>query len=333
MDELLSILEQGRPWLKWRVVGEAKGAGGRTWPLLVITMGPEDRRCPAVGYFGGVHGLERIGAVVVVSFLRSLVQRLAWDELLRQQVGQVRMVFMPLVNPEGLMAGTRSNGQGIDLMRNSPVEAKEGIPWLLGGHRLSPYLPWFRGAADAPMQSESRALCEVVEEELLTRPLAISIDCHSGFGLSDRIWFPYAFTRQPIEHLPEMMALTMIFDATQMYHRYVLEPQSLQYLTHGDLWDHLYQRSLARGETLFLPLTLEMGSWLWVKKNPRQLFTRHGIFNPLIQHRQHRVIRRHLGCLDFFSRAAISHRHWLPDAARRHALREQAFQRWYRRAE
>ena len=55
MDELLSILDQGRPWLKWRVVGEAKGAGGRTWPLLVITMGPEDRRCPAVGYFGGAN--------------------------------------------------------------------------------------------------------------------------------------------------------------------------------------------------------------------------------------------------------------------------------------
>ena len=24
----------------------------------------------------------------------------------------------------------------------------------------------------------------------------------------------------------------------------------------------------------FLPLTLEMGSWIWVKKNPRQLFSR-----------------------------------------------------------
>ena len=53
-----------------------------------------------------------------------------------------------------------------------------------------------------------------------------------------------------------------------------------------------------RRTAFFLPLTLEMGSWLWVKKNPRQLFSRHGIFNPLIEHRQQRVLRRHLALLD-----------------------------------
>ena len=70
-----------------------------------------------------------------------------------------------------------------------------------------------------------------------------------------------------------------------MHHRYVIEPQSRQYLAHGDLWDHLYLRSRERPERVFLPLTLEMGSWIWVKKNPRQLFSRQGIFNPLVQHR------------------------------------------------
>ena len=83
------------------------------------------------------------------------------------------------------------------------------------------------------------------------------MDCHSGFGFRDRIWFPYAHRRAPIE------------------------PQSQQYFAHGDLWDHLYMQSCAQAQGIFLPLTLEMGSWLWVKKNPRQLFSRHGIFNPL----------------------------------------------------
>ena len=41
--------------------------------LHAITLGNRDRRCPAVGYFGGVHGLERIGAAVVLTYLRSLV--------------------------------------------------------------------------------------------------------------------------------------------------------------------------------------------------------------------------------------------------------------------
>ena len=98
------------------------------------------------------------------------------------------------------------------------------------------------------------------------------------------------------------------------HHRYVLEPQSRQYLTHGDLWDHLYLRACAR-PGMFLPLTLEMGSWLWIKKNPRQLFSRHGIFNPVIAHRQQRVLRRHVAWLDFIVRAACSHARWVPTGA------------------
>jgi hypothetical protein len=82
-------------------------------------------------------------------------------------------------------------------------------------------------------------------------------------------------------------------------------------------------------DSVFLPLTLEMGSWLWVKKNPRQLFSRDGIFNPLIAHRQQRVLRRHLPLLDFTFRAAASSARWLPggDEQERHRAAAQA--RWY----
>jgi hypothetical protein len=73
-----------------------------------------------------------------------------------------------------------------------------------------------------------------------------------------------------------------------------------------------------------------MGSWLWVKKNPRQLFSRHGIFNPLIEHRRQRVLRRHLAWLDFMTRAASG----LPcgcRAARRASAPAPAMRRWYGR--
>ncbi len=95
-----------------------------------------------------------------------------------------------------------------------------------------------------------------------------------------------------------MHALCEIHDDTLPHHRFVLEPQSRQYLTHGDLWDHLYLRACDR-PGMFLPLTLEMGSWLWIKKNPRQIFSRHGIFNPVIAHRQQRVLRRHVALARF----------------------------------
>lgn len=47
---------------------------------------------------------------------------------------------------------------------------------------------------------------------------------------------------------------------------------------------------------------------MWVKKNPRQVLSRQGLFNPLIRHRQHRVLRRHATLLEFFMRAAFNHR-------------------------
>jgi Zinc carboxypeptidase len=241
----------------------------------------------------------------------------------------MRLVVMPIVNPGGIWRGTRANPNGVDLMRNAPVDAAQGVPFLFGGQRISARLPWYRGAPGAPMEAENAAVCQVVEREFFGRSFAIALDCHSGFGIDDRIWFPYAHSASPIAHLPEMHALKGIFDQTHPNHRYVIEPQSRQYLAHGDLWDYLYQRACAIPGLTFLPLTLEMGSWLWVKKNPRQLFSRHGMFNPLIEHRQQRVLRRHLAWLDFLARAACGHHHWLPQAEAREQSRAQALREWY----
>ena len=110
-----------------------------------------------------------------------------------------------------------------------------------------------------------------------------------------------------------------------------MEPQSRHYLTHGDLWDHLYDESITLDRGVFLPMTLEMGSWLWVKKNPRQLLSRHGMFNPLIEHRQRRVLRRHMAWLDFMTRAAQGASRWMPGPESRLDHGEQALIRWYRR--
>jgi len=328
IDEVLALARAGGDHLSCRIVGRAV-AGDKVFPIHVLTLGNPDPALPAVGFFGGVHGLERIGAEVVLASLRVLVSRLRWDTALLHLLEGLHVVFMPLVNPGGLWRGTRANPLGVDLMRNAPVECQEGAPFLIGGQRLSPGLPWYRGKAGEPMQAEAQALCDVVTTELLGRNFAISIDCHSGFGLADRLWFPHAHTARPVAHLADLQALSLILDDALLHHRYVFEPQSRQYLAHGDLWDHLYVQAAAREGSLFLPLTLEMGSWLWVRKNPRQLFSRRGIFNPLIEHRQQRVLRRHLALLDFVLRAAHGHRHWVPQGERRDVLRADALALWY----
>jgi len=329
--ELEAIMRDGGSHLETQVACEVS-VEAQKFPVHVIALGNPDPNVPVVGFFGGFHGLERIGSAVVLAYLRSLVQRLPWDSELHRQLESVRLVFMPIVNPGGMWRGTRANPNGVDLMRNSPLEASEDVPFLLGGQRISSRLPWYRGALAGPMEVENQAVCAVVEREFFGRKFGIALDCHSGFGINDRIWFPYAHTALPIAHLPEMHALKGIYDQTHPHHRYVFEPQSRQYLAHGDLWDHLYQRACALPGLTFLPLTLEMGSWLWVKKNPRQLFSRHGIFNPLIEHRQQRVLRRHVYWLDFLARAACGHQLWIPDEAQREDYRQQAIKHWYWKA-
>ncbi|QCB48843.1 zinc carboxypeptidase [Hydrogenophaga sp. PAMC20947] len=329
LQALEQIIELGAGRLQSRVVRQVPVAGGHSFPVYAITLGNPDLGVPGVGFFGGVHGLERIGSEVVMAFLRNVVQRLSWDAVLNRQLESVRLVFMPIVNPGGMWAATRANPRGVDLMRNAPVDAKQKAPFLLGGQRLSAGLPWYRGPAGAPMEAESAAVCEVVQTELLSRPFSLALDCHSGFGVRDRLWFPFAHTREPIRHLPELHALQRIFLEAHSHHPYIIEPQSAQYLTHGDLWDHLYLQACTEPQRTFLPLTLEMGSWLWIKKNPRQLFSRNGIFNPLIQHRLQRVLRRHVTLLDFLARAASSHRHWLPASDARDEQLTAAMADWY----
>ena len=330
LNELQRLLDQAPAALSVRIAHQVE-VDGASFPIHVLTLGNPSPSVPAIGYFGGVHGLERIGTRVLLVFLQGLLQRLKWDPLLHRQLELLRMVFVPLVNPGGMWQGTRCNPAGVDLMRNAPLDSLERVPYMLGGQRFSAALPWYRGPLGAPMQPESRVLEQVVAEELGGRRFSVALDCHSGFGLRDRIWFPYAHTAKPFPHLAEIHALKDLFEQTYPTHNYVVEPQSRQYLAHGDLWDHFYLNARAEGggERVFLPLTLEMGSWLWVKKNPRQLFSRQGLFNPRPGHRLRRILRHHLVWLDFLARATCGWENWLPQGQARIRHKKLAMQTWY----
>lgn len=329
LDALQSLIQRAGPQLRSEVVCEVEYQNERL-PIHVLELGATSPDVPAVGFFGGIHGVERIGSQVLLAFLHSLIERLRWDDSLLHMLEHVRLVFMPMVNPGGMRARTRANPAGVDLMRNAPVDAVGKVPFFLGGQRVSRLLPWYRGRAGRPMQPEAQALCRVVEERLLPHSFSISLDCHSGFGIHDRIWFPYAKTIEPIDCLAEIYALRTMFRSTHPYHSiYIIEPQAHQYTTHGDLWDYLYERSKA-SPRLFIPLTLEMGSWLWVKKSPAQIFNLLGMFNPVAPHRHQRTLRRHLTFFDFLVRAAASHHRWRPPEPLRQSLFESALAYWYR---
>lgn len=328
--QLDSLLDQGGRHLRSHVAATVN-VDGIDIPLRVIELGSRSECAPVIGFFGGVHGVERIGTQVLLSWLHSLIHRLEWDENLARQLEHVRLLFMPMINPGGIWHRTRSNLNGVDLMRNAPIEAMGPVPWLVGGQRISPHLPWYRGERDEPMQAEAQALVRTVQERLLGAPFSLSVDCHSGFGRRDRIWSSYARSHRPIDNIAEVFALKQLYERTfPSHHPYIIEPQSINYTTHGDLWDYLYDFAReAHPQSIFLPFTLEMGSWLWVRKNPRQMLDYFGYFNPVISHRKRRVLRQHLPLFDFLTSAVQSWRNWIPRSDQRDELERQAIAQWF----
>lgn len=323
LDQLEALIERLGGRARVTVIAETDGL-----PIYGLEMGSTDRSAPCLLLVGGVHGLERIGTSVVLAYLGTLAERLQWDALTRDALERGRVAAVPLLNPVGMRAGTRSNGNGVDLMRDGPTRGNGTGSLLVGGQRVSPLLPWFMGNEDE-LEVESRALVDFVTEHVLPARAAIALDVHSGFGFVDRLWFPYAWSPRPFPNTAEVYALYELLNQTLPHHIYHTEPQSRAYTIDGDLWDHLYDQG-RKGDGLFLPMTLEMGSWTWVRKNPRQLFSLPGSFNPIKRHRLQRTLRRHLLLIDFLHRATIGHEAWGSlDEAQRERCWSSAVNLWF----
>ncbi len=309
LEQLEGIIEQLGERAQTEVI-ERIQYQDHEFPIHCITLGSTQPDVPVLAFFGGVHGLEKIGSEVILSYMETISQLLDWDQEFLARLEKSRLVFVPIVNPVGVYLGTRSNGNGVDLMRNSPVEGV-GSTRIYSGHRITPRLPWYRGDK-SKMEKEAQALCRVVERHVFNSSLAIALDLHSGFGIQDRLWFPYASRKTPFAFLAETLALKELFDRCYQHHIYRIEPTCLEYVINGDLWDYLFDDFVRRfeAERLFLPLTLEMGSWLWLRKSPMHLFLRHGLFHPLLPHRQQRIFRRHFMLFDFLFRSLLYPEKW-----------------------
>ncbi len=303
-----------------------------SFPIYSVVFGSTDPEAPTLALVGGVHGQEKIGSQVVLSALETLTELLEWDELTHLALQKSRVAFLPIVNPVGMYLLRRGNGNRVDLNRNSPVDAASHSYPVVGGQRISPYLPWYRGIAGEPMELEAQVLCDFVRREVFPSRAAIALDCHSGYGAVDRLWFPHNHTFEPFPELAEAFALKNLLDSAYPNNVYVMEPGAQGYTISGDLWDHLYleHREKSASGRRFLPITLEMGSWLWLKKNPIQMFSSVGLFHPMHLHRHKRILRRHIILIEFLQKAVISADRWAFLAeGERAELHKNALDFWY----
>lgn len=330
MTDLESLIESFGVRARHRIVAEVQHKD-KSYPLYSLSIGSPDPEAPSVGFFAGCHGLEKIGSEVVLAYMHTLLELMRWDKNFQERLKHSRLVFMPLINPVGIVNRTRSNGNGVDLIRNAPLDAEESGGGFYRGHRMTNRLPYFRGATPDVIEIETKAMLEVLETEILTSKISLAVDVHSGFGAKDRFWFPYAHSRKPFPYLPEAYCIKELFDQTYPHHFYGFEPMSRQYTIHGDPWDYAFEENRKRkGHGFFIPFTLEMGSWMWLKKNPLQIFSAGGVFDPILPHRRKRVLRRHLNLFDFLHRVVLSPGAWLyqSDSVRSQNFKK-ALELWY----
>jgi len=289
-------------------------------PIYGVIAGSYDKKVPTLGLFGGVHGIEKIGSQMIINHLKYISKQIEWDESLADLLQNSRIVSIPIVNPGGMYLNSRSNPNGIDIMRNAPINADVKIWNLLAGHQLGPMLPWYRGNPFEKMEMETETLIGFVKREMLESEFSMSLDIHSGFGMKDRLWYPHSSCYKKFAQDAHITGVLAKFRESLPFNNYIIEPQSKSYLIHGDAWDYLYfekeaelaqqgNSSISKGT--FIPWTLELGSWSWIKKNPFQAFKVGGYFNPILPHRYDRVMRRHRALLDLFHKLTIYHKRWV----------------------
>ncbi|NRA65444.1 MAG: DUF2817 domain-containing protein [Pseudobacteriovorax sp.] len=304
---------------------------GKRFPILSFSFGLQDPSAPKLVLIGGIHGLEKVGTHVVTAYLRSFIRLVKWDPSLQALLRSSTLIVIPLANPVGMYRRTRSNGNGVDLMRNSGVNAAGNPLPLVGGQSISSKLPWYRGT-NTP-EPETQILKQFFIDNILPSNFTVLLDIHSGFGLLDRLWFPYAYSKEVFPEAYRVVALMELLNHCFPDHIYKIEPQSRTYITHGDLWDYFYlefENKKRRSEQVFIPLCLEMGSWHWIRKNPKQVLSPLGIFNPILPHRLKRIQRRHLTLIDFLLKAINCDEEWAkPPPGQKKYLEKKARERWY----
>ncbi len=141
--------------------------------------------------FGAFHGSEPLSAELIIEFAEYLYEN-------HRQSLHSRVIIMPIVNPDGLAMGIRTNANGIDLNRNFPTQN-----WTSKYKKRS----CFPGKFPAS-EPETIALMELIEKyqpdrivsvhtplEVVNfdgpaRELAIQMSMFNGYPVSHDIGYP-----------------------------------------------------------------------------------------------------------------------------------------------
>jgi carboxypeptidase T len=223
--------------------------GRDLWMVKLSDHVDQEEEEPSVLFMGAHHGNEKPSYEVCLFFIQYLVEQYANNSLpeVRDAINITQIYVLPMVNPDGVEAGTRKNcapnhgsfGQktevtsvGVDLNRNY------GYRWF----RYFLLIPFYRGSTSFFDRSNayrgyrpfSENETQAIRQFIDTHDITISISYHSYGRL---ILYPWGYTVLPVKDKP-------IFDSIGENISYINDYLSVQsvylYPTVGDACDWMY---------------------------------------------------------------------------------------------
>lgn len=96
-------------------------------PIIAITVGdninsPNFNNRPGIMLIGSLHGNEKPGAPLCMNYAEFLLDSSESNATASRIMAECRTLILPIANPDGYNANTRSNAAGIDLNRNYPCK-------------------------------------------------------------------------------------------------------------------------------------------------------------------------------------------------------------------
>jgi|GEM_PF-2071438 len=140
-----------------RVAGRTFGTSVRGRPLWVYTFGQGEE---AVFVIGAIHGNEKSTALLSAQLANHLVDNPG------DIPAGVRVLVIPIANPDGYLNGQRTNARRVDLNRNFGTGDWQPTSQASGGRTVS-------GGSNPFSEPEAQALQDLLQEERPTRLIAL----------------------------------------------------------------------------------------------------------------------------------------------------------------
>ena len=244
MEALMKSLVSEYPGLcELQVVGKSK-SGRNLYAFIVGNQNSSSQGSfiPSVAYLGAHHAREHLSTEVPLLAAQKILKEYATNKRIKNIVDNRRLIFIPMVNPDGVMFDIRDGNyhywrknhqdgtgdrDGVDLNRNYDQN------WARGGSSSYPASDTYHGPAPFS-EPESKAMKEFVEA---TPELRAMISFHT-FG--ELVLYPWSGSFETVGGA-DLEAFKSWGDQMAATNGYTNQQSSALYISTGDTCDWAYE--------------------------------------------------------------------------------------------